>query len=105
MSARHSMNARHSPIAPSPWMLFVLIFAFSLPALPAPPAFVDDNARANRLMVEAVGLVGAAEREPSAQERFRLLQRANERLLDIVERHPSTDLAAGGRRDRFTLPG
>ena len=56
-------------------------------------------------MVEAVGLVGAAEREPSAQERFRLLQRAHELLLDIVERHPSTDLAAGGRRDLITLPG
>ena len=49
-------------------MLFVPVFAFSLPAL---PAFADDNARANRLMVEAVGLVGAAEREPSAQERLR----------------------------------
>ena len=41
----------------------------------------------------------------SAQERFRLLLRAHELLLDIVERHPSTDLAAGGHRDLITLPG
>ena len=46
-------------------------------------------------MVEAVGLIGAALREPSAEERFRLLDRANELLLDIIERHPSTALAVG----------
>ena len=84
------MRAPRSRVAPARWI--PLVFAFVI-CLPAPPAFADDNARANRLMVEAVGLVGAAEREPSAQERFRLLQRAHELLLDIVQRHPSTDLA------------
>ena len=83
-------RTRRAPAAPLMWMRIVSALAVFLLAL---PTFADDNARANRLMVEAVGLVGAAEREPSAQERFRLLQRANELLLDIVQRHPSTDLA------------
>ena len=84
------MRAPRSRVAPARWIPLVFAFVICLPAL---PAFADDNAQANRLMVEAVGLVGAAESEPSAQERFRLLQRAHELLLDIVERHPSTDLA------------
>ena len=86
-------RTRRAPAVPSPWMRSVFAVAVFLLATLAAPAFADDNARANRLMVEAVGLVGAAEREPSAQERFRFLQRAHELLLDIVQRHPSTDLA------------
>ena len=87
------MRTRRAPAVPLMWMRSIFAVVVLLLVSPAPPAFADDNARANRLMVEAVGLVGAAEREPSAQERFRLLQRAHELLLDIVERHPSTDLA------------
>ena len=77
---------------PLPTMWRGLVFAVVIHLL-ALPALADDNAEANRLMVEAVGLIGAAEREPSAEERFRLLLRAHELLLDIVERLPSTDLA------------
>ena len=84
------MAARRPQAAPSLWIRLVFAAAVALMAL---PAFADDDARAYRLMVEAVGLTAAAEREPSAQGRFRLLQRAHELLLDIVERHPSTDLA------------
>ena len=84
------MTARRPQAAPSLWIRLVFAAAVSLLAL---PAFGDDNAQANRLMVEAVGLIAAAERGPSAQERYRLLQRAHELLLDIVERHPSTELA------------
>ena len=71
--------------------LFPLALAVFL--LPALPALADDDAEANRLMVAAVGLIGAAEKEPSAEERFRLLWRAHELLTEIVERLPSTDLA------------
>ena len=84
------MRSRRSQAALSPWIRLVFIVAILLSTV---PAFADDDARANRLMVEAVGLIGAAEREPSAEERFRLLHRAHELLLEIVERHPSTTLA------------
>ena len=57
------------------------------------PAWADDEAQANRLMVEAVGLIAAAEDAPSAVERLRLLRTAHERLTEIVRRLPSTDLA------------
>ena len=57
------------------------------------PAWADDEAQANRLMVEAVGLIAAAEDAPSAGERLRLLRTAHERLTEIVRRLPSTDLA------------
>ena len=72
-------------------------------------AFAANDARANRLMVEAVGLIGAAEREPSAEERFRLLHRGYELLLDIVERYPSAalavKLATGQRIGTVSLAG
>ena len=72
---------------------FALAVFFGVLALAALPALADDDAEANRMMVEAVGLIGAAEKEPSAEERFRLLRRAHELLTEIVERLPSTDLA------------
>ena len=86
------MRTRHSPPASSMWIRLILALAVLLPAL---AATADDNANAeaNRLMVQAVGLIGAAETEPSAQERYRLLRKAHELLTDIVERLPSTDLA------------
>ena len=71
-------------------MRLALALLLCLLALPVP---ADDNARANRLMVEAVGLIEAAGNEPSAEERYRLLRTAHELLTDIVERFPSTDLA------------
>ena len=100
------MRARRSRAAPSPWIRLVFVIAILLSVA---PAFADDDARANRLMVEAVGLIGAAEKEPSAEERFRLLHRAHELLLDIVERHPSTalavKLATGQRIGTVSLAG
>ena len=100
------MRTRRSRAALSPWISLVFIVAVLLSAV---PAFADDDAKANRLMVEAVGLIGAAEKEPSAEERFRLLHRARELLLDIVERHPSTGhavkLATGQRIGTVSLAG
>ena len=56
-------------------------------------SFADDNARANRLMIEAVKLIQASEREPSPDGKFRLLKQAHDSLVEIVDRHPSSDLA------------
>ena len=53
----------------------------------------DDAARANRLLVEAVNLVRASELEPTAEGKFAQLKRAHDNLVEIVERHASTDLA------------
>ena len=61
--------------------------------LGTPPALATDEAQANRLMVEAVGLITAAEDAHSAAERLRLLRTAHERLTEIVNRLPSTELA------------
>lgn len=59
----------------------------------APSSFADDAAQANRLMVEAVSFVRAYELEPSAAGKFALLKRAYDNLVEIVERHPTTELA------------
>ena len=62
-------------------------------SLPAVPVFADDAAEANRLMVEAVRDIRHADLEPSAEGKFALLKRAHGKLLAIVQRYPSTDLA------------
>ena len=57
------------------------------------PGLADDAARANRLMIEAVGLIQASELEPSAEGKFNLLKQAHDNLVEIIDRHPSSDLA------------
>ena len=69
-----------------------ILFAWVLCAL-AWPVLADDDARANRLMVEAVSLIQASEREPSAAGKFRFLKEAHDNLVEIVDQHPSSDLA------------
>lgn len=69
-----------------------LLIAGVLFWLPA-PGLADDTARANRLLVEAVRLVQASELEPSAMGKRALLEKAHDNLLEIIEHHPSTDLA------------
>ena len=69
----------------------------------------DDAGQANRLMVEAIQAVEAAEREPSAEGKYNLLTRAFDKLKEIVERYPSTDLAVklatGQRVGKVSLAG
>lgn len=73
------------------------------------PSLADDAARANRLMIEAVKLIEASKIEPSADGKFRLLKQAHDNLVEIVDRHPSTDLAVklatGQRIGDISLPG
>ena len=73
------------------------------------PSLADDAARANRLMIDAVNLIRASEREPAAGEKFRLLKQAHDNLVEIIDRHPSTDLAVklatGQRIGDVTLSG
>ena len=53
----------------------------------------DDDAAANRLLVEAVGLVEQAEAIESPGDRAALYERALENLDEIVAQHPGSDLA------------
>ena len=84
-----------------------LFLAFLL-CLPAAPGHADDAARANRLLIEAVGYIREAGLEPSPEGKFTLLKKAHDRLVEIVERHPSTDLAVklatGQRIGNVSLP-
>ena len=64
-----------------------------LAALLGLQALGDDVAQANRLMVEAVTLIEGAKTAPSGAERARLLRAAHDRLTEIVQRFPSTELA------------
>ena len=57
------------------------------------PVAADDPAQANRLLVEAVRVIQAAEAEKAATEKLSLLQSALAKLNEIVESHPTTDLA------------
>ena len=67
------------------------------------PSLADDAARANRLMIDAVNLIQASNRV----EKFRLLKQAHDNLVEIIDRHPSTDLAVklatGQRIGNITL--
>ena len=75
-----------------PVCLFWPLLLACMVCLLASSALADD-AQANRLMVEAIGLIQASEREPSAEGKFRLLKQAHDNLVVIIERYPSTDLA------------
>ena len=57
------------------------------------PAAADDPAQANRLLVEAVQLIKAAETESGASEKLALLEDAIAKLNEIIEQHPSSSLA------------
>ena len=73
-------------------MMYSIVVAVFL-SLPAVPVLADDAAEANRLMVEAVRDIRHADLEPSAEGKFARLKRAHDKLLAIVQRYPSTDLA------------
>ena len=57
------------------------------------PVAADDSAQANRLLVEAVKLMQAAEQEQPASEKLAKLQSALGKLNQIVDDHPSSDVA------------
>ena len=57
------------------------------------PGLAADAGEANRLMIEAVKLIHASEIEPSADGKYKLLEQAHDNLVEIVDRHPSSDLA------------
>ena len=59
----------------------------------SPVVWADDNAAANKLMVQAVKLVESARNEPSTKKQLDLVRRAQSTLQQIVENHPSSDLA------------
>ena len=85
---------------------FVFALALCLLALPAE---ADDTAEANKLMIEAIILIDAVEREPSAEGKVHLLEQAHDSLRVIIERFPSTDLAVklatGQRIGNVSLAG
>ena len=56
-------------------------------------ALGDDVGEANRLMIDAVRAVESVQGETDVQQRYERLKRALAKLTEIVEEHPSTDLA------------
>ena len=56
-------------------------------------ASADESAHANRLFVEAVRLIQTAATDQNPTEQLRLLENALSKLHEIIEKHPSTDLA------------
>ena len=69
-------------------LLFVSILCLSVV-----PAGADDPAQANRLLVEAVKLIQAAEQEQPAPEKLVILESALAKLNQIMDDHPSSDVA------------
>lgn len=57
------------------------------------PASADDPAQANRLFVQAIKSIQAVDTEQAAPKKLALLQNAFAKLNEIVEDHPSSDLA------------
>ena len=57
------------------------------------PGLADNAAQTNRLLIEATRLVRAGDLEPSMNGKYEPLKRAHDTLIEIMERHPSTDLA------------
>lgn len=57
------------------------------------PLAADDSTQANRLLVEAMKLIQAAGTKQTATEGLPLMERALAKLNEIVENHPSSDLA------------
>ena len=69
-----------------------LVFALAF-CLLAWPVIADDAGEANKLMIEAIKLMDAVDMEPSAEKKFNLLKEAYDKLTEIIERYPSTDMA------------
>ena len=61
--------------------------------VPSAPLAADDSTQANRLLVEAMKLIQAAGTKQTATERLPLMESALAKLNEIVENHPSSDLA------------
>ena len=61
--------------------------------VPSAPLAADDSTQANRLLVEAMKLIQAAGTKQTAADRLPLVESALAKLNEIVENHPSTDLA------------
>ena len=66
-----------------------LVFGIAAPARTG----ADNDAAANRLLVETVGLVEQAEETESPGDRAAFYERALENLDEIVAQHPGSDLA------------
>ena len=69
------------------------LFLFFTLCLLVIPASADDPAEANKLLVEAVKLIQAANTNQTAAEQLPLLESALAKLNQIVDDHPSSDLA------------
>ena len=80
------MKRRHVDLAK--WLLLAIALCF-----PAAPSVADEAAKANRLMIEAIGYMQEAQLASAANRRYALLKEAHDRLVAIVERFPSTALA------------
>ena len=67
--------------------------SLSLICLLVLPAVAEDPAGANRLLVEAVKMIKAADSQTERSEKLDLLEGALAKLNEIIDRHPSSSLA------------
>ena len=75
------------------WLSYTRITIATIVCSAVLQACAGDTERANELIVEAGELVRAADLEPSAEEKLRLLDLATDRLNRIVDQYPSTNVA------------
>ena len=76
-----------------PLALPALVIAGILAAVAMPAVALDDEAAANRLVVEAALLVESARDAVEPARRLKLLRRAHDNLKGVVERHSGSGLA------------
>jgi len=69
------------------------LILISVLCLSAVTVSADDPAQANRLLVEAMKSLQAAEKEQEAAQKLALQKSALAKLNEIVDNHPSSDLA------------
>ena len=80
-------------LIPGPPSLSSLVVAALVAVAAAPAVALDDDAAANRLVVEAARLVEGARDAVEPARRLELLTRAHDNLKAVVERHAGSGLA------------
>ncbi|MHA1154374.1 MAG: hypothetical protein ACTSQ7_17305, partial [Alphaproteobacteria bacterium] len=74
-------------------VILSLIMIWALVASGSAPARADDNADANRLMVETVGLLKQTRAEIDPEHQFELITMVEANLLRIIDEYPGSNAA------------
>ena len=74
-------------------VILFLIMVWVLAALGGAQALADANSLANRLVVEAVGLLHQARAEPDPERQFELITKVEANLNRVIDRYPGSNAA------------